>query len=236
MSRHAGNDDDHDRGGDRAHDRAGRPANDRADPRANDRADNRGGDRAEDRGGARADEHADDRVDDRADNRAGERGLAGIERPDLIARPEPVERSGAAQHRAAESGGGLPWDALRPGVNRKPRRKRVVLNDSRNPVTVLRTISELEEQTSVGEVLVRDLVRTQFRMAVGLALLTLAPLAALPLAFYLSPAFAATTLFGVRLPWLLVGVLPFPLLFGVGYWYNRLAERHEKDFVNVVES
>lgn len=136
-------------------------------------------------------------------------------------------------HRASPESDREPWKLT---GSRKPRRKRVVLNDSRNPVTVLRTITELERQTSVGEVLVRNLLRAQFRIAIGLAALTLAPLVALPVAFYLSPAFAAVTVFGVRLPWLLIGVLPFPLLFGVGYWYNRLAERHEKDFVNMVES
>ena len=117
-----------------------------------------------------------------------------------------------------------------------PRRKRVVLNDSRNPVTVLRTITELEEQTSVGEALVRNLVRAQLRMALALAALVGVPLAGLPLAFYLSPTFANLCVFGLRLSWLLLGVLPFPVLFAVGYWYNRLAERHEKDFVNMVES
>lgn len=127
-------------------------------------------------------------------------------------------------------------DLWRPNPQRRTRRKRVVLNDSRYPVTVVRVITELEEQTSVGEALVRNLVRAQLRMAIWLAALTFIPLAALPLAFYLSPAFGAATVFGVRLPWLLLGVLPFPLFFGVGYWYNRLAERHEKDFVNMVES
>lgn len=119
---------------------------------------------------------------------------------------------------------------------RKPRRKRIVLNDSRHPVTVVRVITELEEQTSVGEALVRNLVRAQLRMAVGLGLLTAVLFGGLPLAFYLSPAFATATVFGVRLPWLLLGVLPFPVLFAIGLVYNRLAERHEKDFVNMVES
>lgn len=129
-----------------------------------------------------------------------------------------------------------PRDPWRPVSARKPRRKRVVLNDSRNPVTVVRVITELEEQTSVGEALVRNLVRAQLRMALGLALLTAVLFCGLPVAFYLSPAFATSTVFGVRLPWLLLGVLPFPVLFGIGFWYNRLAERHEKDFVNMVES
>jgi uncharacterized membrane protein (DUF485 family) len=136
------------------------------------------------------------------------------------------------------SGGGPPADdpPARPDPARKPRRKRVVLNDSRNPVTVVRVITELEEQTSVGEALVRNLVRAQLRMAVGLALLTVVLFGGLPLAFYLSPTFADAALFGVRLPWLLLGVLPFPVLFVIGLVYNRLAERHEKDFVNMVES
>ena len=43
----------------------------------------------------------------------------------------------------------------------KPRRKRVVLADSRAPVTRLRTVVELEEQTSYGEELVRQLIRAQ---------------------------------------------------------------------------
>jgi hypothetical protein len=127
-------------------------------------------------------------------------------------------------------------DPGRPVPARKPRRKRVVLNDSRNPVTVVRVITELEEQTSVGEALVRNLIRAQLRMAVGLALLTAVLFCGLPVAFYLSPQFATASVFGVRLPWLLLGVLPFPVLFGIGFWYNRLAERHEKDFVNMVES
>jgi hypothetical protein len=112
----------------------------------------------------------------------------------------------------------------------------VVLADPRNPATVVRTITELQEQTSVGEVLVRNLVRAQLRLALGLAAVVLVLLGGLPLAFFLSPTFALVTVIGVPLPWLLLGVLPFPLLFVVGYWYNRLAERHERDFVNMVES
>jgi hypothetical protein len=139
------------------------------------------------------------------------------------------------------SGGGPPQgddeerDPWRPVSARKPRRQRVVLNDSRHPVTVVRVITELEEQTSVGEALVRNLVRAQLRLALWLALLTVVLFGSLPLAWYLSPAFATASVFGVRLPWLLLGVLPFPVLFGIGLWYNRIAERHEKDFVNMVE-
>ncbi|HEX7662259.1 MAG TPA: hypothetical protein VF444_22565 [Pseudonocardiaceae bacterium] len=126
-----------------------------------------------------------------------------------------------------------PW----PPVSTRPaRRRRVVLADPQHPVTVVRTIVEIQEQTSVGEVLVRNLVRAQFRLAIGLSVAVSVLLVGLPLAYFLSPEFARLTVFGVRLSWLLLGVVPFPLLFGAGYWFNRLAERNERDFVNMVES
>jgi hypothetical protein len=117
----------------------------------------------------------------------------------------------------------------------KPRRKRVVLADSRAPVTVLRTVVELEEQTSYGEELVRQFIRVQWWTAVRLWGAAVLLLAALPVTFHLLPHLAEVTLAGVRLPWLLLGVLPFPLLFGIGYWYNVQAERNERDFVDMVE-
>ncbi|MCP2170453.1 hypothetical protein [Goodfellowiella coeruleoviolacea] len=118
---------------------------------------------------------------------------------------------------------------------RKPRRKRVVLADSRRRGRVLRTIIDLEEQTSVGEKLVEDLVRTQAKAAFGLAALVVGALGALPLAFYLFPPLAEVSLAGVRLPWLLLAVLPYPVLYAIGHWYRRLAEANEKDFVNTVD-
>ena len=39
---------------------------------------------------------------------------------------------------------------------------------------------------------------------------------------------------GVNLPWLLLGVLSFPFLFGVGWAYVRWAERNEQDFTAVI--
>lgn len=117
----------------------------------------------------------------------------------------------------------------------KPRRKRVVLADSRAPVTRLRTVDELEEQTSYGEELVRQLIRAQFRKALQFWLGTFVFFLSLPALFFFIPQLSEMTLAGVRLPWLVLGLLPFPLLFGVGYWYNVVAERQERDFVAMVE-
>jgi len=117
----------------------------------------------------------------------------------------------------------------------RPRRKRVVLADSRAPVTVLRTVVELEEQTSYGEALVNQFIRTQWRTALALGAVAVIPLVVLPALFFVVPPLAEVAVAGVRLPWLLIGIAPFPLLFGVAYWYNSVAERHERDFVAMVE-
>ena len=117
----------------------------------------------------------------------------------------------------------------------KPRRKRVVLADSRAPVTRLRTVVELEEQTSYGEELVRQLIRAQFKAAMKAWAVVLVVFVTLPALFFFIPHLAEVTVAGVRLPWLALGLAPFPLLFGVGYWYNHKAERQERDFVAMVE-
>ena len=117
----------------------------------------------------------------------------------------------------------------------KPRRKRVVLADSRAPVTVLRTVVELEEQTSYGEELVRQFIRVQLRTSLLLWSAVVVVFVALPALFFFLPQLSEITVAGVRLPWLVLGVAPFPLLFGIGYWYNHMAERQERDFVAMVE-
>jgi hypothetical protein len=110
-----------------------------------------------------------------------------------------------------------------------------VLADSRTPVTVLRTVVELEEQTSYGEELVRQLIGTQFRTGLRLWGTAVAVLASLPALFYFVSPLNEYTLAGVRLPWLLLGILPYPLLFSIGYWYNVRTERNEREFVEMVE-
>ncbi len=52
--------------------------------------------------------------------------------------------------------------------------------------------------------------------------------------FAVAPKLASARPFGVALPWLLLGVAAFPFLFIVGWVYVHLAERNERDFVDVV--
>lgn len=135
------------------------------------------------------------------------------------------------RHQAADSSAGR--TSGRPA---RPHRKRVVLADRRGTRRVTRTMTDLEEQTSVGEALIRNLVRAQLRTSLLLAALTLAVFGALPLLFWSLPEFASARLFGVGVGWILLGVLPFPFLLFVGFLSERRAERHERDFVHMVEN
>src|SRR3982751_6579675 len=94
-----------------------------------------------------------------------------------------------------------------------PERTRVVLADvaaRRRPAD--RARADLAEQTPVGEALVKGLVRAQLALALRLTLVVVAGLGALPLLFAVAPAVGHLKVFGMYLPWLLLGVLSFPFL------------------------
>jgi hypothetical protein len=141
-----------------------------------------------------------------------------------------------ARHPAPPAADGL---SARPGGPSqpppRPRRKRVVLAEPSRGGS-LRARVELQQQTSWGELLIKDLIKVQLRSGILLAGLTVLILGSLPLLFHLVPGFARLRLIGLPVAWLLLGIAPFPLLFGVGLWYNRLAERHERDFVDMIEN
>ena len=119
-------------------------------------------------------------------------------------------------------------------------RVRVVLADVARARTVGADPSEmarveLEEQSPIGEALVRGLVRAQLAAALRLAAVVAVALGGLPLLFAFAPALAQFRLFGVALPWLLLGVVAYPLLFLVGAAYVHLAERNEQEFTDLIE-
>jgi uncharacterized Tic20 family protein len=101
---------------------------------------------------------------------------------------------------------------------------------------VMRTLAELEEPTSVGEVLVRQLVRGQLTLSIRLMMLTVVVLVSIPVAFTLVPSLGTISIVGLRLPWLLLGFAVYPFFVAVAWSYNRSADRNEQDFAEMVES
>lgn len=94
---------------------------------------------------------------------------------------------------------------------------------------------EIDEQTGLGEVYMTSLLRTQLRLGLSVLASTVLLLGALPLLFALVPASRDARILGVPLPWLLLGLLAYPLLLLAARYYVRHAERNERDFVDLVE-
>ena len=93
---------------------------------------------------------------------------------------------------------------------------------------------EIDADTQLGAIYMRSLLRDQLRLAVRILVLLAATVGSLPLVFHLLPGLAEVRLLGVPLPWLLLGVLVHPWLIILGWAYVRRAERHERDFADLV--
>ena len=98
-----------------------------------------------------------------------------------------------------------------------------------------RARAELAEQTEVGEVLLRSLTRAQLMLAVRIFAVFGFFLLGLPALFATHPGLADYRIFGLPLPWLVLGAAVYPLLVLLGLLYIRQAERNERDFVEFIE-
>ncbi len=135
------------------------------------------------------------------------------------------------QERSLEPNGAYPL----AGRAKSGKRERIVLAKRRSSRRVVRTLAELEDQTSVGEVLARQLVRVQLMLSIRMMLLTVVVLAGIPLLFLL-PSLGTTTFLGLPLPWFLLGLAVYPFFVAVAWSYNRSADRNEQDFAEMVEN
>lgn len=100
----------------------------------------------------------------------------------------------------------------------------------------MRTRVEVQEQTEVGDALVRGLVRAQLGLALRLGALVFGALSVIALLDSVFPQFSELTVFGFRPNWLTLGVLVYPVMYGIGRLFVRLAEQSERDFVRVVDA
>ena len=118
-----------------------------------------------------------------------------------------------------------------------PRGRRVVVTGPARGAAQRRSrrpASDIDEQTAVGEVYMRSLLRTQLRLALSALATVLVPLGLLPLIFTLHPPTAELRVGPLPAAWLLLGVLVYPLLVLVGWRYVRQVERNEREFERMV--
>ena len=115
------------------------------------------------------------------------------------------------------------------------RRVRVVLAERKGVARPVRTVVDIQEGTGVGELLRSNLIGSQLAVALRFAVAAGITLGVLPLLFAMFPEIGRIEVFGMRLPWLLLGVLVYPFLFGIGLWHTRTAERVEQNFADHVQ-
>ena len=93
---------------------------------------------------------------------------------------------------------------------------------------------EIDAETALGEVFMRSLLREQLMLAVRVLVALALTLGLLPLAFHVFPELGDVRVGPLPLAWLLLGVLTYPWLLLLGWFYLRRAEGHERDFADLV--
>lgn len=95
---------------------------------------------------------------------------------------------------------------------------------------------EIDEQTRLGEVYMRTLIRTQLRLGLTVALVSLGLLALFPLLLTVVPQIASVRLLGFPMQWVVLGIAVYPALVTVAWVYIRHAERVERDFAELMDN
>lgn len=95
---------------------------------------------------------------------------------------------------------------------------------------------EIDAETALGEVFMRSLLREQLTLAVRVLAALALTVGLLPLAFRVFPSLGDVTVGPVPVAWLLLGVLTYPWLVLLGWFYVRRSEANESDFADLVGS
>jgi hypothetical protein len=95
--------------------------------------------------------------------------------------------------------------------------------------------SEIDAQTSLGEVYISSLMRSQLRLAIAVVGVLALTVGILPLVFHLAPAVRRLSVLGIPVPWLALSVVAFAEIIVLGWIYVREAERNEDDFSDLLD-
>lgn len=95
---------------------------------------------------------------------------------------------------------------------------------------------EIDAETALGEVFMRSLLREQLVLAIRVLGALVLTVGMLPVAFHLFPALGEVRVGPVPVAWLVLGVLTYPWLVVLGWFYVRRSEANERDFADLVGS
>ncbi len=117
-----------------------------------------------------------------------------------------------------------------------PQRVRITSSRASAPRRASRRLTEeIEEQTGLGETYLRGLMRAQLRLSLTVLALGGLTLGALPLLLAFLPSLRDARLGPVPVPWLVLGVLVYPVALLTARSYVRASERIERQFLDETE-
>lgn len=94
-------------------------------------------------------------------------------------------------------------------------------------------VSEIDAQSEVGMVYMHSLIRAQLRLGLVTLATLLLTLGLLPWLFARWGAFRHAHLFGLPLPWLILGAGVYPVIGLLAWNYVRRAEHNEARFLDL---
>jgi hypothetical protein len=121
-------------------------------------------------------------------------------------------------------------------VSEQPPQRVRVTGPPRRRADVVRPAGtrEIDAETALGEVFMRSLLREQLFLALRVLAALALTVGMLPLLFHLFPSLGDERVGSMPLAWLLLGVLTYPWLVLLGWFYIRRSEDHERDFAELV--
>lgn len=117
-----------------------------------------------------------------------------------------------------------------------PQRVRITSSRASAPRRASRRLhEEIAEQTGVGDVYLRGLMRAQLRLSLTVLALGGLTLGLLPLLLSYLPSLRDARVGSIPVPWLVLGVLVYPAALIVARFYVRSSERIERQFLDETE-
>ncbi len=93
---------------------------------------------------------------------------------------------------------------------------------------------EIDEQTDIGELYMTSLIGSQRALAVGVCLVVFTFLLGIASIAAVFPHWGDIRLFGISLPWVVLGFAVYPVLICLAAYLVRQSDRNEDAFVDLM--
>lgn len=123
----------------------------------------------------------------------------------------------------------------RPRRDARENKRVTVTGPRRSSPSPQSGVRELAEGTPVGALYLQSLMRSQLGLSLRVLTVFVTLFLGLPLLFYAAPSLSNDKVFGVSLPWVILGVALYPILLALAWIYNRSADRIDDEFIALLD-